>query len=729
MSRRQIILAGMLVLLLVACGRQAAVPTETPAAEPALGLVAFTQTGFGMRGLVPEGWAEVLPGVFAEGSSASGIPGIYIGWYPGMSLRWVTEALLLPRLGVAALPQPSGQVDAGGLAWTLYSFEAEVPGVGGIGVDAALAENAQGAGYFLLASPAEQHASLRQAVFLPAVESLELIRYEVRDQATAASLLDTQARPDAPVNNAYFMPMGESGEALHALEGTLTVPEFQMGVAPQRGSAPTASMAYFPGFSASFFAYAGHLVPVEREILASAGESYWDIILSPGRVWSEPGDGGLSRASFPFALVSNESGGAHNGLATFVYDGARVSSLRLQVVQETAPGLTADFWGQAAMSYTPGALDDRAGLEAAFADELEAQFPVRPWSDLEAQFPWVSLGMWPGNLFATDLSAAGVILADNLYLQPCFTRYGPFPYCREMRHGLYSVTKSMGAAVALLRLAQKYGDGVFDLKIADYVQATASHDGWKDVTFADALNMATGVGDVDDPARFAADEETDKFIRFMEAESTADKLQICFSYGKYLWQHGEKARYNSINTFVLSAAMQSYLKSKEGPEADIWDMVLEEVYRPIGIFHAPILRTVEPDGSRGIPVFGYGLYATVDDIAKVAELYQDGGQHDGEQLLPADAVASALYRTANQGLPNGERNAYGEGRYHLSFWGAAYRTQAGSPHMIPYMSGFGGNHVALMPNGMTVFRLSDGFVYGVDEMIRVADALRAFPSQ
>jgi hypothetical protein len=32
-----------------------------------------------------------------------------------------------------------------------------------------------------------------------------------------------------------------------------------------------------------------------------------------------------------------------------------------------------------------------------------------------------------------------------------------------MRHGVFSVTKSLGAALALLRLAQKYGDAVPDV--------------------------------------------------------------------------------------------------------------------------------------------------------------------------------------------------------------------------------------------------------------------------
>ena len=87
-----------------------------------------------------------------------------------------------------------------------------------------------------------------------------------------------------------------------------------------------------PAFSAAFFTHGEHLVPVVRDILQPPGT----IILSPGKVWSEPGDRGMSRASFPFVLVNQFSNEAHNGLASFLYDDTRVSALRLQVVQETA---------------------------------------------------------------------------------------------------------------------------------------------------------------------------------------------------------------------------------------------------------------------------------------------------------------------------------------------------------------------------------------------------------
>jgi hypothetical protein len=411
-------------------------------------------------------------------------------------------------------------------------------------------------------------------------------------------------------------------------------------------------------------------------------------------------------------------------VATFLYDDEGASSLYVQVVQETAAWNQRDFWGASPMEYAPGSIPNLNDLRAAFSEEFSGQTPIRPWSELEEDVDPGLLATFNDRFHPWDTSASGLILDGTIYLQPCLTRYGEYPYCRYMRHAAFSVTKSMGAAVAMLRLAEKYGEEVFDLKIADYVEVTAQHDGWENVTFGDALNMATGIGDDPNLKGMTAEEDQPKFYRFLEAESAQDKLDVCFSYGDYPWGPGEVARYNSINTFALSVAMTSFLKDQEGPSADIWDMVLEEVYKPIGIQHAPIMRTHEPDGSRGMPIFGYGLYPTVDDVAKAAALFHNGGQYQGQQLLHAGKVAEALYRTEVTGLTTGDSNQYGEATYHMSFWSTPYRTDGGDFFLIPYMSGFGGNHVALMPNGMTAFRFTDAHIYGVDEMVRVAEGIR-----
>jgi len=543
-------------------------------------------------------------------------------------------------------------------------------------------------------------------------------------------LMESVYQGEAPLDNRYFMPMGKWESARYRFEGTLSVPEFVM-----HNSVETADSArpweYFPGFSMDFFTHGKVLVPVSREVIQPPGDrNYWRIVVSPGSIWSEPGDSGLSRASFPFALVNNTFNDVHNGLATFAYDDTRVSSLFLQVSQETSPVFKPDFWGATPVDYRPHGFENRRLLAARFAEEEKRQIPILPFSALAAKVDTVLLDTFTAGIEREEISATGLIWNGTLYLHPCCTRTGDYPYSRYMRHAAYSLTKAMGGLIAMLRLAEKYGEGVFDLKVADDVEIKAAHDGWKSVTFADALNMATGVGDFMpervEPNVMQGDEDQPKFMGFLRARSRQEKMDIAFSYGDYPWGPGEVARYNSINTFILSAAMDAFLKSKEGPEADIWDMVLTEVFRPIGIFYAPIMRTIEPDGSKGLPLFGYGLYPNIDDVAKLSILLQKGGRYPGRQLLHSGRLAEALYQTQVFGLPTGEKDEYGEVTYNLAFNGLPWRCKDGRVRRIPVSTGFGGNHWILLPNGISTFRFCDANKYGVGSMIEVAGSLRPF---
>ncbi|MCA9932607.1 MAG: serine hydrolase [Ardenticatenaceae bacterium] len=556
---------------------------------------------------------------------------------------------------------------------------------------------------------------------------------QARNELAAETLLDPDYVPDSPVHNGYFTLREGAGPALHSFSGTLRVDEFVMQDSIPAETPRSESGRYFPGFTAEFFTYDDYLVPANREIMLSTGDnSRWQLILSPGKVWSEPDDEGWSRASFPFVMTSRASNDAHNGLATFLYDDGRVSHVYFQITQETAAWNRNDYWGQTTMTYTPGPIADKTAQREQFAAELAAQIPIHPWSELESQVDGDLLAAFNGGLDPEDISAAGLIMDGVIYLQPSVTRHGEFPYPRYMRHGVFSVTKSMAAAVAMLRLAQKYGDEVFDLKIADYVEVTAVHDGWDDVTFANALSMATGVGDSKlerTSGNVTDDEDQEKFGNWMEMESAVEKLAGAFAYNNYPWGPGEVMRYNSINTFVLGAAMDAFLKSKEGPDADIWQMVLEEVYRPIGIYHAPIMRTYELDGRLGLPIFGYGLFPTVDDTAKIAMLLHNGGQHNGEQLLSPTKLAEALYQTDEQGLPVNQRNQYGETRYLLSFWSIAYCVEAGNCFQAPYMMGYGGNLTMLLPNGVTAFRYADAHNYDAGPLADLGTAVHPIPAK
>ena len=538
-----------------------------------------------------------------------------------------------------------------------------------------------------------------------------------RDRLTFSELMAAVPNQDGPINNGYFMPVGPSEPANHELSGVLEVPLTDSLAVPGR----------FPSFSVAFFTVDGHLVPVEQDIIRTTTGG-WDLILSPGRVWSEPADAGWSRASFPFVLADRKWNSSHNGLATFLYNDTEVSDLQIQIVQETASWDRFDAWTRLPLSYKPGSLGNRAQLEKAFAEDLSARLPTAPLASLDADSDLID-GMERG---LKDVTVTGLLDDGVLYLGPCHTRFGAYPYCDDMRNAAFSVTKTAGAALSLLWLAQKYGPQVLDLKIADYVDVTAEHDGWSDVTFRDAIDMATGIGDkapdrISSAYDFEADEEV--YLARLAAKPTArGKLDVAFLAGNYPWGPGEVGRYVTAHTFVLAAAMDAYVKSIEGPDANLWDRVTEEVLEPIGIRVAPLMHTREVDGGRGVPVMGWGFFPTVDDVAKIAQLFQDRGAKDGQQLLYGDEIDRLLQGAPDRGLPIYWQNDHGQYSYDFSFWYMPYRAEQGCDVRVPQMMGFGGNLVTLMPNGMTGFRLADASEgspgqYDAENMAALADSL------
>jgi len=533
-----------------------------------------------------------------------------------------------------------------------------------------------------------------------------------RDKLTAAELLAGDIWAEGPVHNGYFMPVGVAAAAKHELSATLTIEETQY----QFGA--------FPGVSVQLFTHRGNLLPAARDIIRSS-HSYWDIIFSPGRVWSEPGDDGRSRASLPFALTNPVRNKAHNGLATFLYDDAGISSIVFQLVQETASTRRFDAWGRLPATLKQGDVEGRDAIAREYERELEERLPVRPWSELEIRYgPGATAlsNLWPESEYT---SVSGLVADGTIYIQPCRTRFGPYPYCDEMRHGVYSMTKSLGALVAMLRLAQKYGDAVFDKKIRDYVEVTAEHDGWNEVTFADALNMTTGIGDA--PVEYVRlFEDTGRYNLFMHVKSGREKLGVAFESGNYPWGPGEVFRYRSMDTFVLAAAMDGYLKSQEGTGAHLWDMVVDEVLRPIGVFHAPMMHSVESDGARGIPILGEGIFPTFHDVAKIGLLLENSGRYRRQQILSASKLEEALYRTGVRGKPTPTSHSrFPNFTYHMSLWHFPIELADCTVDVVN-MFGYEGNTAQLLPFGMITFYLQDGGINVYRQLADSASRLRSF---
>ncbi len=545
---------------------------------------------------------------------------------------------------------------------------------------------------------------------------------EVRTQLTAEALLTGTGQPVTPIHNGWFMPVGEAGPPLHRFSGTITFhPSPTVWIEADGRYEGTTG-----GFELSFVSHGDYLIPTNADFIVTDDEEYLTrIIVSPGRVWSEPGDDGLSRASFPFVEAYPQSNAAHNGVATFVFDDDMVSGVQAQVIQETGHGHKYHALARLDATYEPHRIADEEAVIAAFEQDMATRLPVRPFAELEGELSAGGQVTFSGAMHMEPVSASGIVIDDVIYLRPCETEYGDFPYCEDMRHGVFSVTKSIGGLLSMLYLAEQYGDEVFDLRIKDFVAIMADHQGWDTVTFGDVLNMATGVGGaIPDPnSRDFLEEVVDEpnLYAFVDALPATDKLNISFSRPDYPWGPGEVLRYTSLDTFVLAAAMDALVKEREGPDANLWDMVTRDVLHPIGVMTLPMSHTVEPDGGRGIPNLWAGAYPNVHDIAKIAALLHNGGRHGDRQLLSPAKLAEALYRTEARGLNfRGSANH----SYHMSLWYARIWVPRCDLE-VPSMRGLGGNLVILLPDGMTVFYFADNFLYDVEGLVEAAAEMRS----
>jgi hypothetical protein len=526
--------------------------------------------------------------------------------------------------------------------------------------------------------------------------------------------------PGPLVLNDEFAPPIHAAAAHEPFVGTLSLAETRMKTLPAKFKSATIlgrDPQLFPAVKLAFFTVGDDLVPVTQEVIlaGSAGQSrsYWDLIVQPGAVWSLPDDQGWSRAGFPFALVNALEGETHNGVATFAYKRGEMTHLRLQIVQQTAPYYVVDYFTGTAQIETQWVPRPPAGIERArlrYQAALRDRLEVRPWGELEARFSKDRLASFDDGKSATDIVVSALDYDGKIYMKPCNTAAGPLPWCDRTRFGVWSATKSLANATALLRLARKYGPSVFAERIADFVPQAAAFPGWANIRFADAANMATGVGNgslTRNPNNIL-DGGLEKYASWYEARTKDAKIQATLTGATpFSWGPGQVARYRDQDMFMLGIAMDNFVKKKEGASASVWGMLSKEVFEPIGIHDAPINKTLEPAGHERKPLMAFGYYPTISDIVRIARLYQNFGAYQGQQLLYAPKISDIFARTPAPGLPTGEAALSGEVFYFNTFWKTPYTTREGCKLYYPQMEGWGGTVIALFPGKLTGIRIAE----------------------
>ena len=188
------------------------------------------------------------------------------------------------------------------------------------------------------------------------------------------------------------------------------------------------------------------------------------------------------------------------------------------------------------------------------------------------------------------------------------------PYQPNLRHSLYSCSKSFTAAAVgfaveekLIKLTDKV-ISFFPDKLPDTVSPNLA-----DLTVKDALMMSDG--QEPDPSS-----NTSKYSDWIKS----------FLATPVKYDPGTTFLYNSLGTYMLSAIVQKVTGKQ------ILEYLKPRLFEPLGVKD----MDWESD-TKGINTGGWGLRLKTEDMAKFAQLFLQKGNWNGKQILPAGWVEEA----------------------------------------------------------------------------------------
>lgn len=497
---------------------------------------------------------------------------------------------------------------------------------------------------------------------------------------------------DQPVDLAAFAPTTDVGKPHAMFAGRLhltgaAADGFYM-IAEEAGYERGDTVRSLPDLDIALVQRGETLLPAQRGLIPGTHPD-WNWILEPGRVWSETGDAGLTRAALPFALQERNANCTHNGMLILLFgaDG-KVSRAAFEIAGETCRYRKFDAWGFLAALYVPGPVADADAIVWRHEETVAARLPVRPVADLP---PAVAAQL--ATAAGPEPTVYGAVLDGIHYRSTCVTRHGDYPACEMIDLPSYSTAKSIFGGVGLMRLEALY-PGSAAAALAGLVPACVSGRRWAGVTLEHTLDMATGHYDSD---AYMGDEDDASITGFFEPADHAAKIAFACDHYPRKAAPGTKWVYHTSDTYLLGTAMAEILRQKRGADADLYDDLVRPLWNGLKL-SSTLSTTRRSEDAVAQPFVGWGLTYQPDDIARISRWLMQGA--DGlldPRLFDAGMQLSAADSGLGAGFPGF--------RYRAGFWARDMGASLGcsAPHWIPAMSGFGGISVAMLPGRDALF--------------------------
>jgi CubicO group peptidase (beta-lactamase class C family) len=232
---------------------------------------------------------------------------------------------------------------------------------------------------------------------------------------------------------------------------------------------------------------------------------------------------------------------------------------------------------------------------------------------------------WAQSLLDTYTDGIVVLHRGRMVYQRYFGALRP-----QLPHACFSVTKSYVATLAAMLLLE----GVLvESRLVPYYLPEMAGTAYADATLRQLLDMQVGVSHselyTDPGTQFWAYARAAGFCPRPPGYSGPDGLHEYLLTLRKEGSHGQAFSYKSVNTEVLSWAMQ------RAAGVPLAELLSQRLWSQLGC---------EQDGyisvdSNGVAMGGAGLAATLRDLARFGEVLRCDGARESRQVVPAAVIA------------------------------------------------------------------------------------------
>lgn len=441
----------------------------------------------------------------------------------------------------------------------------------------------------------------------------------------------------------------------------------------------------------------GKAIPVERGLFVT-GNKYWDMLVEPGSWYLR--DQKVS-IILPISIVEKGANCTHQG--TIIIENNQAG---YQIATETCQYLQFNAQGFVETKLTNLGTESSPQIITDYDKEIKARLPEKSILKIGADYE-----DFDSKVFAqveyfkkASMSAYGVVIDGIHYASNCETRAARLSDCSHMVLPSYSLAKSIVGGIGLMRLEALY-PGAQNLLVKDLVPECHA---WGDISLKHLLNNTSG--------RYASKsphfDEEKHFFAFLKESSSSDKTRhVCNRY-RVKAKPGEQWVYHTTEYWLLGVAMQNFWRQQRGKERDFYTDLLVPLWRDLGL--SPLMDV--PHREQDQPLTGWGLSLLRSDIAKLASALSANDPIFTDRL-DKSMLDKAMQRDSED---RGSRAGAEDLKFNNGFWAwnAGPTLGCANSHWLPFMSGYGGISVILLPDGNVYYYFSDDGVFRFSDVIQ-----------